>query len=522
MNTERITLLPNILRRQIGSRPHTRPIFRLNWSLVLAGAGLWSVFVILLAVIQFATPNLAGNDGYYHIKLAQIIREQGLRPTFIWLPLTILNADAYYDHHFLYHVLLIPFTFGDLRQGAKWASVVLPAFTFLSGWILLRGQRVAYPILWSLGLVAVSEAFLYRMSMPRVQAVSLLVLLLALHLVLTHRYRWLLPLSFLYVWLYDAFPLVVVMVGIYVVARWLLEGQFNLTPLVYATAGVIGGLLINPYFPDNLTFIYHHLAPKLTDTTAAKVGNEWYPYRTWTLVENSGPALLAFIAGVFALGLNKQRMNTSIATLLLVTVLFGAMLFKSRRFVEYYPAFALLFCAVAWAPLAKLWHQTKPWTKWVVPTLLTIFLLAAIAWNVQAAQENLQKSTPYQRYATASTWLQNNTPAGSRIFQTDWDDFTQLFFYNTHNTYTLGLDPTYMQLYDAELFQLWVDTTQGQVENPAQVIADEFGAQYVLTDLNHKSFLRQVQVDPHFEEVYQDEYAIIFHVQIQTGEKKGG
>ena len=36
-------------------------------------------------------------------------------------------------------------------------------------------------------------------------------------------FRRLLPLAFLYVWLYNAFPLIVVVAGVYVAARWLTE-----------------------------------------------------------------------------------------------------------------------------------------------------------------------------------------------------------------------------------------------------------------------------------------------------------
>ncbi|MDH3674608.1 MAG: hypothetical protein OES12_03860, partial [Anaerolineae bacterium] len=306
---------------------------------ILGGAGLFGLFIALFAIVQFATPNLAGNDGYYHIKLAQIMGERGLLPPFGWLPLTVLNAEAYVDHHFLYHVLLIPFTLGDLREGAKWASIILPATTFIAGWILLRGQKVPYAALWAIGLFAVSEAFLYRMSMPRAQAVSLLVLLLGLHLLLTGRYKWLVPLSFLYVWLYDGFPLILLLAGVVVGTRLLFERKLDLAPMLYSGLGIALGLLINPYFPENLLFIYHHILPKVTDTTAVSVGREWYPYQTWTLVENSGLALLAFIAGVVALGFRDKRMNTATATVLFISVLLGVMLFKSRRFVEYFPAF---------------------------------------------------------------------------------------------------------------------------------------------------------------------------------------
>ena len=281
---------------------------------------------------------------------------------------------------------------------------------------------------------------------------------------------------------------------------------------LYSGLGIGLGLVLNPYFPENLLFIAHHLLPKLTDATAVSVGKEWYPYQTWTLVENSGGALVLFVAGIFALGLREKRMNAATATLLLVAVLFGAMLFKSRRFVEYFPAFALLFCAVAWAPLLESWLRQKTRLAQELPIFMAILLIPVIVWNVQATQDSLQNSKPYQRYAEASAWLQTNTPAGSLIFQTDWDDFTRLYFYNTHNTYTAGLDPTYMQLYDAQLYDEWVDITKGRVETPAKPIHDAFGAEYILTDLKHKGFLREARADPGLEEVYRDEYAIIFQV----------
>ena len=490
------------------------------WQVVLIAAALATVFSGVLAAVQFSTPNLAGNDGYYHIKLAQVMRQNGLHPPFFWLPLTILNARDYYDHHFLYHMLLIPFTFGDLRYGAKWASVIFPTLTFLVGWVLLRGQRVPLAWLWAMGFVAVSEAFLYRMSMPRAQALSLLMLLLALHLILMGRYRWLLPVGFAYVWLYNAFPLLLAVVGAYIAAQWLLERRLIMAPLWYAAAGIGLGLIVNPYFPENIFFIYNHLAPKLVDATATKVGNEWYPYRTWTLVENSGPALGLFAAGIVALGLQSRRMTVSTATTLALTLLFGGMLLKSRRFVEYWPAFALLFCAFASAPLLKQWLKPGRVRKILLAGGLLLVFIPAIWWNTHGTQENMQKSKPFQTYAEASAWLVQNSPAGSRVFQTDWDDFTRLFFYNTHNTYTAGLDPTYMQLHDPALFDLWVDITKGRVALPAETIATTFEAGYVISDLKHKTFLKTAETDPGLEEVYRDEYAVIFQVLKQNKERE--
>jgi hypothetical protein len=103
---------------------------------------LFILFFLGMAMIQFATPDLPDNDGFYHIKLAWLMRTEGLKPEFPWMPLSILNPREFYDHHFLFHVALIPFTFGDLRLGAKWAAVTFASLGFLAIWYLFYRQRV--------------------------------------------------------------------------------------------------------------------------------------------------------------------------------------------------------------------------------------------------------------------------------------------------------------------------------------------------------------------------------------------
>src|SRR5580658_10296499 len=77
----------------------------------------------LMLWIQFAGPAIVGNDAYYHIRWSRILRTSAPHlPPFIWLPLTVLRAPSFVDQHFLFHVLLMPFTFGDLRLGAKLAA----------------------------------------------------------------------------------------------------------------------------------------------------------------------------------------------------------------------------------------------------------------------------------------------------------------------------------------------------------------------------------------------------------------
>jgi hypothetical protein len=344
---------------------------RLAWSparrTILVGATLLVILIVGMALVQFATPNLAGTDDHYHIRYAHLMRTEGLKPDFPWLPLTILNAQEFYDHHFLFHVGLIPFTAGDLIQGAKWASVVFASLAFLSVWWLLHSQQVPYDWLWAIGLLAISSAFLFRMSMTRAQSLALAELMIAQYLLVTRRYRWLLPLSFLFVWLYDAFPLILIVTAIYSLSVGLIERKIEFHPLIYTGLGIGLGLLVNPYFPENIAFAYRHILPKLTEMTAIRVGNEWYPYRTATLLKNSPLALVALLGGALALGLHERRMDTRTLTSFLAAIFFGLLLFQSRRFIEYFPPFALVFAAFAWTPLLAAWKGSNQSGKSVLP-----------------------------------------------------------------------------------------------------------------------------------------------------------
>ena len=497
-------------------------LFNAAGSLWLTAAAVLLAAVALFAVIQWATPGIVGNDGYYHIKMAYLMRQEGLKPAFDALPLTILNPADYYDHHLLFHLFLTPLAPTDpaadggaaLTQGAKLATVLLPALAVVAVWWLLRGQRVPFAAAWALGLFAVSEAFLYRMSMARAQSGALLLLVLAVHWLLTGRHKWLAPLGFVFVWYYNAFPLLLVVAGVYVVAEFMLARRVVWPALLFPALGIALGVVVNPYFPENVIFIAGHLLPKVGQS-AVPVGNEWSPYETWTVVQNSGAALAAVLLGALALGWREERIDRATLVGLGLAGVFGLMLFRSRRFVEYFPPFALLFLAFATAPLLRSWlaqpAAERPWRR-LAPVAALVILAALLVLTVRDARALVADSRPANLYADAMLWLHEKAPPGTTIFQTDWDDFTRQFFYAGDLRYINGLDPTFMQLYNENDYDTWVDITRGRVADPGSLIHSHFGASYVFSDLTHEAFLEEAADDPALAEVYRDEYAVIFAV----------
>jgi hypothetical protein len=151
-------------------------------------------------------------------------------------------------------------------------------------------------------------------------------------------------------------------------------------------------------------------------------------------------------------------------------------------------------------------------STWLAAGVLAALWLIGLWVTIPAAQNSLRSAKDHALFAGASSWLSENTLPGERIFQTDWDDFPRLFFYNTHNTYLIGLDPTYMQIYDPEMYDVWVDITQGGVEKPADEIVKRFGARYVISDLLHRDFLAAARDDPRMVEVFRDDQSVVFQI----------
>jgi len=469
-----------------------------------------AVGVVVLAGLQFVTPNLIGIDAYFHVRYAEIVREAGLRgfpPPFPWLPLTILGPDRYADHHMLYHVFLAPFTVGDLRLGGKLAGFVgAVAFLVTFVWVLHR-ERVAALALAVLALGASSPDLLYRLSMTRVQALSLVCLLLGFHLALRGRLLALTALACVYAWLYDGFPLLLLPVGAVVLADLVLERRLRLGIVAAVLIGMAAGLVVNPYFPEYASFILHHFGAKLMPGEAIRVGNEWAPYSPLGLLANVLAAMLFTAFGIaVAGGMPRDR---RVAAALVVALVFLMLTLRSKRFIEYFAPAATLFAALAGADLIREWPRSR--------RRVVLLVLAAVAiGNVIGVGSTLRRKAreaPHGRYAAAAEYVARTASPGAMLCTTDWDDFPWLYFHNVESTYLIGLDPTYLRNRDRDGYWRWVDISQGKVDRPGRELATRFPCAYVLSDHLHAAFLAKAAADPDLEEVLRDEHAVLYRVQ---------
>ncbi|HEY6328672.1 MAG TPA: hypothetical protein VI756_05000 [Blastocatellia bacterium] len=481
-----------------------------------------AALILILAVmakIEFGGPAILDNDGYYHIRWSKMLRESAPHlPSFTWLPLTTLNASHYVDHHFLFHVFLMPFTFGDLRIGAKLAAVLFSSLALTSLFFLLVAYRVPYRWLWLVPLVASSEPFLYRMSMTRAPSLSVVLLALGAYLILKRRWVWLGIAGYLFVLLYSLFPLLFAFAGIYSIAVYLADRRIDLWAPLAAGSGILAGLIANPYFPKNLILFKEHLLDKLTSNYSVDVGIEWYPYDTWVIVTGSAVAFILFLVALFFFEFKNSRQDIKPLFFLLISTMLLVLAFKSRRFIEYWPPFSVLGAAFTIAPriAESRFLPIRRVRDGVIGALaaaaVTVVMIVALAFNVFEARKDVAAEPSPYAYRGACEWLKTNTPEGSMVFNTDWDEFPELFYYDPHNKYIAGLDPTYLYDEDHDLWKTYADVTLGNVDDPGPVIRDRFGANYVFTSSEQSDFKQAADDSGGFETVYSDQYATVMRV----------
>lgn len=505
--------------------------------------------------LQFSTSAICCGDfdGYYHMKWSRLLweslRNHKFPPVFTWLPLTTLDPKHYVDHHLLFHFFQMPFTwFGDLRLGAKISATIFASLAIFSCFWLIVRYRIRYPLFWLLALLACSAPFLYRLNMAKAPPFAIIYLVIGIHLLFKKKYWPLLPLGLIFALTYDMFVLLILAAFIWTAVMGFVERRFEWQPLTWVLLGAAAGLVMNPYFPINLHLLYEHLKIKLTASDfSTKVGQEWYPYDSWEFLGNSVVACAAMVAGYLAFDpADRKRAHYSLFLLVFATALM-IMTARWRRIAEYWPPFAVIFCAFALQPWLQGTRSTltrlstdildelqpfldRPNTAtaeetdlqalWRTIALATgaVCLGAVLFFNLRATIKDIAGSEPHDYYRAGAAWMSANIAPGQVIFNTDWDDFPRLFYYDPSHVYVSGLDPTYLHDKNEALSKLYVRITLGEEEDPGPLIRDRFGARYVFTDNSHDEFFGNARASGWFDIVYEDKQCTILHIRDQKVE----
>ena len=469
---------------------------QLLWGILLGG-WLWLLF------IQWLTPTIWGADGYFHIRLAEMMKHQGLLKTLPQAQLSYFN-DRFSDKDWLYHLLLIPFTLGrSIFVGAKWAA------WFGDGWLYSSLIIVSsfytpwqfWPV--SGALFFASDHFLRTISEPRPMILALGLGLWLVHWLIQKKGKLLFWGSFIYGWLHITAPLVLIY-GL-IMKRWKL--------ILAAGLGLLLSMLIYPNFPNN--WFYFYLNGILVPWFAVRwrvleLGAEFFPL-SWQQYLSSYfiiPAGLAVMLIINVWQKPKTSRNTQIW--FLISAIFLIMGIKSQRYLAHgYPFFILSLTTF----LGDLRKKVRRWNDGMILLgIVVIFLLLGKSLQQMVLRGKSERFVN-THYEQMGSWLKDNLPKGELIFTANWSDPQYFIGINPNNNYFVAMDPVYMWHKDKNLYQQYRMVALGQDKDPYTTLKNVFKINYGYAGkLYFWALVGQVKKDNRFEVMQEDQLGIIFRL----------
>ncbi len=493
------------------------------------------VFVVTFSIfyaLEFNSrnPYFSGYDSFYHIGMSELIMKEGFTRQFPYLYFTTINKN-FSDNHLLFHLLMIPFIklFGDV-VGPKLFIVLTFSLVFVFLFILLKRLNFAWALPFTfIAFFLEPSDFYFRMAFIRDPTPSLLFLVVGLFLVYERRYVAIGILSFLYGWLYTGggFLFLLTYVIIYEGISLLTRKKLNWKMLIYSTLGTALSLVINPYFPANVKSIFLQIFQ--TGLQAKQYsGGEWYPYDTWFWFSISYiPLIICFGAIGIALykGIKISRFSLSV---FIFSLFLMVLLWKSKRFIELWPFFAILSGILIAGKQLEEWvkqttnrvlreHFKKHKLHFIV-LLLGIGILGSTslvfargewsrAWKDTAMDYNVDKAKEAQEF------LKSKSNPGDIVFTDDWDVFPLYFYLNQKDYYIVGLDPEFMNQFDHNLYIQFAAISSGNDNKNLERIKDLFKSKWVIVKFDHAEFIGNLRARKDlFDEVFSNGEYFVFKV----------
>lgn len=355
--------------------PALLPSLTLGWNLIeslvifAAGFCLMMFFYSATGGINGEQRYVPEHDSWYHIKMAVLMPHVGILRELPWLQYGYLDpgdplGKGFVSHHFGFQVLLIPFVYlskwttGDYLPGARWAiSAFFGGIVMLINMLLITaGVRLRW--IWLTVFLLMPFQFFSRHAFIRSIAPSLLLMLIVLLFMFRNRPVRAGIATACYILLYlGGVTFAPVLIGAYALGMWFGpagERRFPWKMVLWCAGGALVGLLLYPY-PKRALFNFLRLQVFETGLGAdIEVGQEWLPYNnTWWFMQMCGALLAVWTIALLVRLRMGPHLNATETTLMILNFGFLLLTLKCRRFIEYWPVFALLSAACLLAPVSQ-------------------------------------------------------------------------------------------------------------------------------------------------------------------------
>jgi len=457
---------------------------------LVATAAVFLGLTVFFSLIYYTVDGVSTmDDHFFHYKYSKLLRTEGMgiNDNFDWIVYSRYGSgegkEAFSTS--LFHYLSIPFTFfEDDITGLKAMDIFWGALMLSLLFLFLRIIKAPGPLLWVMLILTPYSIFTWTLCGRNYLGILPLILFELLFAVKKNR-KLLFGIILLHILLHrSTFFIPLVLAGIAELARFLQVKKIYWQNFLVAGGATVVGMMFYPGFPGSFfklgrTIFFLH-ADLLSEKSYGRIeGTEllkvsWNSYfdrsEIFLFVFAVGIAMAAYFSFLKVKNAKKGETKNSGAidqmllkaiALFCLTAFFGSIL-ASGRLVFFFFVTAVALGAIALkVVLGNKRLAIAPKLKKFVILSVTIFLLFSIANTVKVFREK-SKDPSYEMFQDSAEWISARSRPGEVVFIDNWSFFPVMFFYNSKNYYTMGLEPRELLETDRDLFWKWYNIRYNQ------------------------------------------------------------
>ena len=337
----------------------------------------------------------------------------------------------------------------------------------------------------------------YRYLSLRGQDFALPLMVAMMFLIVT-RHRWWAAIgAFIFMQGYHA-AVILGLMGVITVAADRIRGERpDWKTLLAVFYGGALGLLLSPWFPDNVRYLLFHTVFKVAQSegeASGLVGNEWYLPSWGFLLAESWQAHLLYFGALATAGWLAWRKRVRLSTAAIVacatTFVFLLMYrYQGWRFSEYYGPFAVLSAAILWRDCAAAAPVEAQRRALYIPAFALTLLMGVLMYTAVYVISGMPR-TPVSRYQEQMAYVDSHDP-DPMVFNSQWGDYVTLFYHSRNAKFVAGLDGHFLKLGDAARFRTWYTIINGGMRDSplmGATIHDLFGARWAVASIGDTGF----------------------------------
>jgi hypothetical protein len=350
---------------------------------------------------------------------------------------------------------------------------------------------------------------MYRFLLPRQMPLVIALLILTIYFLQRKKYLFLGLTSLVFVLLHSSFVFQLILILLYFILEKIFSKKFDFKILLYPFTGIILGLVINPYFPNNIYLLYTQIFK--VNLIANLYNVEWKAWPFIGFLKNNILVLFYIAISVFILVKNKKitKLQTFYFSL---TLFFFIYTIISRRMQEYLIPFSILTLSLLLNNYIERFDKNKLLTYVKIASILLLIILGII--NFTLLRNEVIDNNFLSNYNNCADWMKSNVPKNSLIF-TNAYAFPYLFSKNSDLIYTHGIDLTYSYLYEPKKFERYMGVLQATIEDNQDYIVTDYNPDYVFSgkvkqDIQLFNYI--VKHKENYNAVYEDDWCAVLLV----------